>query len=213
MTVESNLKRYPLIREIDTSLNAPEAFEFFKGRPFSFFLDSGMDHDRLGRYSFMGSDPFLILKSRGEEITLIHGDRQETVIGNPFDVLGKILDKYALDRSPDPIPFIGGAVGYLSYDLCHFVERLPKTAIDDLKLPEAYVAFYDAVIVFDHREGRAYVAATGFPEMEESCRMNRAKGRIGELGDIMAGKPCHDVIPGSVKIEIQRSELDFNSRV
>ena len=81
MTVESNLKRYPLIREIETSLNAPEAFEFLKGRPFSFFLDSGMDHDRLGRYSFMGSDPFLILKSRGEEITLLRGDQQETVIG------------------------------------------------------------------------------------------------------------------------------------
>jgi len=212
VTVESNLKRCPLIREIDTSLNAPEAFEFLKGRPFSFFLDSGMDHERLGRYSFMGSDPFLILKSRGEEITLLHSDRQETVIGNPFDVLGQILDKYALHPLPDPIPFIGGAVGYLSYDLCHFIERLPKTAIDDLKLPECYIAFYDAIIAFDHREGRAYIAATGFPEMEEASRMNRATGRIDELSDIMAGKPCHDMIPGSAEAEIQRSELVLDSK-
>jgi para-aminobenzoate synthetase component 1 len=212
VTVESNLKRYPLIREIDTSLNAPEAFEFFKGRPFSFFLDSGMDHDKLGRYSFMGSDPFLILKSRGEEITLIHGDQQETVIGNPFDVLGQILEKYALDPSPDPVPFIGGAVGYLSYDLCHFIERLPETAIDDLKLPECYIAFYDAIIAFDHLEGKAYIVGTGFPEMEEASRMNRAKGRIDELGDIMAGTRCQEDVPGSAKAEKQRSELVLDSR-
>jgi para-aminobenzoate synthetase component 1 len=126
---ESNLKRYPLIREVSTSLEAAEAFELLKERPFSFFLDSGMDHEKLGRYSFIGSDPFLVLKSRGEEVTLIRGGSQETVTENPFDVLGQMLEKYALDPSPSPIPFIGGGVGYLSYDLCHFVERLPATTI------------------------------------------------------------------------------------
>jgi para-aminobenzoate synthetase component 1 len=103
-------------------------------------------------------------------------------------------------------------VGYLSYDLCHFIERLPKTAIDDLKLPECYVAFYDAIIAFDHLEGKAYIAATGFPEMEEASRMNRAKGRIDELGDIVAGTPCHEVMPGSAKTEIQLYELDLDSK-
>jgi len=209
---ECNLKRYPLIQEASTVLKAAEAFELLKDRPFSFFLDSGMDPEKLGRYSFMGSEPFLVLKSRGKEISLLYGDRQETVIGNPFDVLGQMLEKYALDPSSSPIPFVGGAVGYLSYDLCHFIERLPATAIDDLKLPECYLAFYDAVIAFDHREGRAYIAATGFPEMEEASRRNRAKGRIDELGDIIAGTPYHEVTPNSIKAEIPRSELDLNSK-
>jgi para-aminobenzoate synthetase component 1 len=187
---ESNLKRYPLVQEVSASLKAPEAFELLKDRPFCFFLDSGMDPEKLGRYSFMGSDPFLVLKSRGKEITLLYGDRQEKVIGNPFDVLGQMLEKYALDPSPFPIPLTGGAVGYLSYDLCHFIEHLPATAIDDLKLPECYIAFYDAIIAFDHLEGRTYIAATGFPEMEEASRRSKAQERIDELQAMLAETPC-----------------------
>jgi para-aminobenzoate synthetase component 1 len=48
-------KRYPLIEEVSTPLSAPGLFELVKDRPYSFFLDSGMDHQRLGRYSFLGS--------------------------------------------------------------------------------------------------------------------------------------------------------------
>ena len=189
---ESNLKRYPLIEEVSTSLAAPEAFEFLKDRPFSFFLDSGMDPQKLGRYSFMGSDPFLVLRSHGREVALLFSDKQEIVIGNPFNLLGQILGKYAIDPCPSPIPFIGGVVGYFSYDLCHFIERLPSTAIDDLKLPDCYLAFYDAIIAFDHLEGRAYIAATGFPEQNETRRMRKAESRIEELGDMVAERHCSE---------------------
>jgi para-aminobenzoate synthetase component 1 len=106
--VDSSKRRRPLINEVSSPLSAPEAFEHFKDRPFSFFLDSGMAHESLGRYSFIGSDPFLILKSRGNDITLDWGDRQERVSGNPFDVLGQMLERYSIAQSPTPIPFTGG---------------------------------------------------------------------------------------------------------
>lgn len=187
------VKRHPLIEEISTSLTAPQAFELFKDRPFSFFLDSGMDPEKLGRYSFMGSDPFFVLRSRGWEINLLYSNRQETVTGNPFDVLGELLERYAIDPGPYPIPLVGGVVGYFSYDLCHFIERLPSTAIDDLQLPECYLAFYDAILAFDNLEGKAYIASTGFPEMDEYKRMRAAKRRIDELGDMIAETPCSEV--------------------
>jgi para-aminobenzoate synthetase component 1 len=79
-------------------------------------------------------------------------------------------------------------VGYLSYDLGHFIEKLPSTAVDDLQLPECYLAFYDAVIAFDHLEGRAYVAATGFPD-NGSARHARAKIRLEELRRTLAEAP------------------------
>ncbi len=163
------------------SPDAPWCFEAFAGRPFSFFLDSGMDPARLGRYSFMGSDPFLVLRSRGDEITLIRDGVEEVRRGNPFGVLGELLGIYALDGSRAGIPFTGGAVGYFSYDLCHFVERLPTTAVDDLQLPECYLAFYDAVVAFDHLENRVYLVSTGFPELEEGKRQHRAEERLNEL--------------------------------
>ncbi len=83
--------RYPLIEEIHMAPDAAWCFEAFAPRPFSFYLDSGMDPQKLGRYSFMGSDPFLVMRSRGDEITLIKDGVEEKRRGNPFDVLGELL--------------------------------------------------------------------------------------------------------------------------
>jgi para-aminobenzoate synthetase component 1 len=184
--------RYPLIEEVFTPLTAPELFELIKDRPYSFFLDSGMDPQRLGRYSFLGSEPFLVMNNRGSEINLIRGQEHEVQHGNPFDTIGKLLEVYKLDHCSAPVPFLGGAVGYFSYDLCHFIERLPSTTIDDLKLPESYFAFYDVIMAFDHLEGNVYLVATGFPEMEEGQRLRRARMRLEELKDWLC--PSHSVI-------------------
>ncbi len=184
-------RRLPLVEEIYNPPAAPHAFELFKDRPFSFFLDSGMDPRRLGRYSYMGSDPFLVMKSRGSVITLLDSAGEKSIFGNPFDVLGELLHEYNLGSNSLALPFIGGAVGYLSYDLGHFVEKLPSTAVDDLQLPECYLAFYDAVIAFDHLEGRSYVVATGFPETG-SARLARAEVRLEELRRTLTGAPRPD---------------------
>jgi para-aminobenzoate synthetase component 1 len=177
------MNRYPLVEEVSTPLTAPELFELIKDNPYSFFLDSGMDPQRLGRYSSLGSEPFLVMNSRGSEINLIRGQEHKVQHGNPFDTIGKLLEVYKLDHCPAPVPFLGGAVGYFSYDLCHFIERLPSTAIDDLKLPESYFAFYDTIMAFDHLERRTYLVATGFPEVEEGQRLKRARMRLEEMKD------------------------------
>jgi len=194
------MKRDIVMEEVATPLSPPQAFEAFKDRPFSFFLDSGMDREKLGRYSFIGSDPFLVLRSRGKRIALLQGDREEIIEGNPFDMLGELLEKYALDSSSSPVPLIGGAVGYFSYDLCHFIERLPTTAIDDLQLPECYFAFYDAVLAFDNLEGRAYIVSTGFPELEEGKRVRRAQERLDELKDKIAETHYSEMAPSSKRV-------------
>ncbi len=185
------VKRYPLVEKMKMPLEAPRCFELIKERPHSFFLDSGMDPAKLGRYSFIGADPFLVLKSRGQEISLSYDDgRKETVMGNPFDVLDGLLRRYRMETGPVPVPFSGGAVGYFSYDLCHFIERLPRTAVDDLKLPECYLAFYDTIIAFDLQQGRAYIISCGFPEENETARKRRAQARLDELKAlILSGRP------------------------
>lgn len=184
--------RYPLIEEVFTSLTAPELFELIKDKPYSFFLDSGMDPQKLGRYSFLGSEPFLVISSRGFEVSLIRGQEHEVQHGNPFDTIRKLLEIYRLDHCPAPVPFLGGAVGYFSYDLCHFVERLPCTAIDDLRLPESYFAFYDTIVAFDDLQKKVYVVATGFPEMEEEKRLRRARMRLEDMKDWLCAS--HPVI-------------------
>jgi len=174
------MKRSPLIEEISAPPDAPRLFKAFRGRPYAFFLDSGMDPEKLGRYSFLGAEPFLVMRSRGERIEMIAGGVAQLRRGNPFDVLGEVLSTYPLEADCAPVPFAGGAVGYLSYDLCHFIERLPATALDDLQLPECYLGFYDVITAVDHREGRVYLVSTGFPELDEERRLRRARERLRE---------------------------------
>jgi para-aminobenzoate synthetase component 1 len=173
--------RCPLIEEIDVKITPPGAFALFKDKRFSFFLDSGMDPHKLGRYSFIGSDPFLVLSTRGSKSTINQGSEKSSLDGNPFDILSHFLEVYRLDSCSSPVPFIGGAVGYFSYDLCHFIERLPSSAVDDLKLPECYFGFYDQILAFDNLQGKGYIISTGFPELEETKRIKRAEKRLEEV--------------------------------
>jgi para-aminobenzoate synthetase component 1 len=184
--------RYPLVEELHMAPDAPWCFEAFAPRPFSFWLDSGMDPPKLGRYSFMGSDPFLVMKSWGDEISLLRSGEEEKRRGSPFDVVGELLRNYAIDGSRAPVPFTGGAVGYFSYDLCHFIERLPTKAVDDLNLPGCYLCFYDAIVAFDHLESKTYLVSTGFPELEEGKRQRRAEQRLNELRNRLMLAPPPD---------------------
>jgi len=183
------MSEYPLIEEISMAPDAARCFEAFAPKPHSFWLDSGMDKQKLGRWSFMGSDPFLVMKSRGHEITLIRNGAEEKRPGNPFDLLGELLEEYIIESREGPAPFTGGAVGYFSYDLCHFIERLPAKAINDLELPECYLAFYDAIVAFDHKDNKTYLISTGFPEREEGKRRGRAEARLNELRNLVLLSP------------------------
>lgn len=134
-----------------------EIFESrFKDRAFCFFLDSCSFPGRLGRYSIMGAEPFLIFKSKGDIIEVVADGMSQRYTGNPFLWIKKILQEYKLRWRYVDIPFIGGGVGYLSYDLCHFIEEVPKAKIDDTNIPDCFFCFYDEVLVIDNMLKRVY---------------------------------------------------------
>ncbi|MDO5707059.1 MAG: aminodeoxychorismate synthase component I [Andreesenia angusta] len=155
-----------LIKEIQTKLDSFQLYSIFKDKKNSFFLDSGMDYDKLGKYSFIGFDPIEIIKSKNDNIEIKKDGKTEKFKGDPFEALRKIINKYKMDYNTD-IPFIGGLVGYLSYDLCHFVEDLPRTAIDDVDIPDMYFGVYDGIIAIDHRNEKVYIAILGVKNDEE----------------------------------------------
>jgi len=168
----------PIIEEIRTSASSIDIFQSIKTYPFPFFLDSQMDPAKLGRFSFIGKDPFLVLKSKGDFIQLIEDDRIENITGNPFNVIKDIIARFPVDTKELPFPFMGGGVGYFSYDLKHHIEKLPRKAMDDIKLPDCMLGFYDSIIVIDHLFNKKYIISTGFPEKDEIRRQTRAKKRL-----------------------------------
>ncbi|MFL8672627.1 aminodeoxychorismate synthase component I [Clostridioides difficile] len=133
-----------MIREINTKLNSFEIFTIFRNEHDSFILDSAMDKEKLGRYSFISSKPFKVLKYK---------DTDE----NPLEFLKEELNKYRVKNDTN-LPFIGGAVGYLSYDLGNYMEELPRSAVDDIGMPDMYFGLYNHVIVVDHLMEKTYIA-------------------------------------------------------
>jgi para-aminobenzoate synthetase component I len=182
-----NVNRSPLIEKLRPGIGPDTLFELFRQEPYPFFLDSAMDPVKLGRYSFMGSRPFLRISSWGNEVAVIRDNHRLVVQGNPFDIIGTYLEQYKVDPQNTGIPCSGGAVGYFSYDLCHFIEKLPSKAVDDLKLPECNIGFYDMVLAEDNLNGDIYIISTGFPETEDTKRIKRAEERIKELKSRIAG--------------------------
>ncbi len=144
------------------------------GERLPFFLDSGMDPARLGRFSFVGCDPVLVAQSAGRSV-LIDG---ASAGRNPFDVLRRVLAEHRTASADAPVPFTCGAVGCFAYDLGRFIERLPDTTLADIPLPEMHFALYDAVAGYDHRAGRWYVSGADLGFAGAAARRRRLEAAV-----------------------------------
>ena len=113
-------------------------------QPYGFWLDSAVVDKRLGSTSLCASDPYLILRSKGDDVELWERGGTCHTEASPFEVLRYLLHRE--QRSPE-----GGVVGYFSYDLRRHVETLPGDASDDLRLPDCYLCFYDRISRLDPR--------------------------------------------------------------
>lgn len=180
----------PLVEEIRNPPRPEDLFESFKDRAYSFFLDGASDQKNLARYSFIGCEPFLVFKSKGDRILLNwYGGRIEELRSNPFLVLRDLFKRYRVEGHPD-IPFTAGAVGYFGYDLKSFVERLPDIAKDDLDLDDSVFGFYDTVIIHDSLKKKAYIASSGLPFLDAQENKKRACERLECFKDIIDYSPA-----------------------
>lgn len=154
MLTDSEAELRPTVRSIPVDWDTP-ASVFLKLRPPlpAFLLESAEQGGRSGRYSFIGLGWFAILETRGSEVKLRFQDRTEAQSlqenQDPLHLVQQLL-RCQMAQIPEPPPFSGGAVGYLSYEMARFFERLPEPASDELKLPDCVFVFPEAVLVFDH---------------------------------------------------------------
>ncbi|HCR37846.1 MAG TPA: aminodeoxychorismate synthase, component I, partial [Opitutae bacterium] len=141
-----------------------------------FALESTLEVEDFGEYSFFGADPFLTLEAKNGQITRTEGTQQQTYSGDPFTALDKLLEQYASPpEDPVNIPFCGGAVGYIGYDLCHHIETLPKTTSDDIGMPDLFFGFYDGVIAVKHTSNQVFLIAHSMSKDPEAT-LNKLEG-------------------------------------
>jgi para-aminobenzoate synthetase component I len=150
--------------------------------PNAMLLLSGGSLDS-SRYSLMGWDPFLIIAAKGRQVE-IQGQRgHHSLIANPFDVLDEALEALALPGQTPVQPMAAGAMGYLAYDLKNQLERLPVTAVDDLKLPDMVWAFPRQIVVHDRWEERFWQVEVEYESPAGSSgALKKSEPILAELG-------------------------------
>ena len=150
----ANQSRFvPIFRQILSDQHTPvSAFvQCFQKEARSFLFESVVGGERIGRYSFLGANPFLTLEAHGNKLTIEqNGTKEEKNVDDPLEELSQHLDQYSSVPLPGLPRFCGGAVGYAGYDTVRYCEHLPNAPEDDRQLPDLSFSFYDQMLVFDH---------------------------------------------------------------
>ena len=133
----------PVYRSINADLETPVSAYLKVARPpYSFLLESVSGGERIGRYSFIGTDPYNVIKT---------GPGQKAGEVDPLTLVQEEMNRFQLVPIAGLPRFHGGAVGYLAYDTIRYFEpRVPPMPADPQGLPESVFTFVDTLLIFDH---------------------------------------------------------------
>jgi len=135
------------------------------------------------RYAYIGIHPLLRMRHQGTEAIIKSNDRQVALSIDPFHLFEAALKFYSMQSHPFPIS-VWGAMGYFSYDAAHCIEKLPKTTVNDLKMPIMEMAYYKDFFVFDYQNAKAFLVQAetgkGFSDPQEMIELfGKRKARVG----------------------------------
>jgi anthranilate synthase component I len=173
----------PVYREIMADLETPvAAFLKLDRGDFSFLLESVEGGEKWGRYCFLGGEPSIIFHSKGSRVEIIrngHSEVQERV--DPLDALKQLMSEYHPVEVEGLPRFFGGAVGFLTYDMVRFFERLPDRTVDDLNVPDSMFMITDTIVIFDHILQKIKVVSNALVDGPPEKAYQQAIAKIDEL--------------------------------
>lgn len=160
LTSRGNL--IPVYREIMADMDTPvSAFKKIDDGRFSFLLESIEGGEKWARYSFLGSNPSVVFRSRGNtvEIVAADGSVESLHADDPLDYLKTCLGKFRPVEIPDLPRFFGGAVGYLGYDMVRYFERLETENPPVIGAYDSYFVLTDTIVIFDNMQQKIKVVS------------------------------------------------------
>ena len=205
----------PVYRTVTADLETPvSAFlRIAAEEPEAFLLESVEGGEHVGRYTFIGVQPYKKMVARGTRITVREGRRESSFDGDIFAELKKALGGHTPARLPGLPPFTAGAVGFFAYDVVRQIERLPSLAKDELGVPDACLMFFDQVLAFDHvkKEIHLMVTADLTREAREGAyeravrRLNKMEKRLATALPVRRKKKAL----GKLKVSARTSKAAF----
>ncbi len=162
----------PIYRELVADLETPvSAFMKINRGGNSFLLESVEGGERIARYSFIGTEPYKIIKTSASDKV------------NPLPLIAQEMDRYKIVPVSGLPRFSGGAVGYLAYETVTRFEELPSPDADPLGLPESLFMFVDTMLVFDHVSHRIKILSHTRLDGNIEEEYKKAVRRIEVLAD------------------------------
>src|SRR6266513_2175692 len=156
----------PIFAEFVADNETPaSAFKKLDSGGYSFLFESTEKNDASRRFSFVGIDPRMVIKSFGRELQIMESgvERRIHITGDPLDELQKLMARYQFVSRPELPRFSGGAVGFLGYEAIHFFEpKVPMAKRDELQLPEMIFMITGSVLIFDHQLRTLKIVANAF---------------------------------------------------
>lgn len=143
----------PVFRQLTADTLTPvTAYQRIASGAWAFLFESVIGGEKVGRFSFVGSNPFLTITAIDTKVVIDHinHERREFESADPLKELDHLVSQYQSASIPGLPRFCGGAVGYAGYDVIRYTENLPNVPTDDRHLPDLSFAFYDTMVVFDH---------------------------------------------------------------
>ena len=155
-------KMVPVYRRVlGDALTPVSAFHKIDAGRCACLFESVVGGEKVGRYSFLATDPFFEIEAYGRRVTTnahsgVSASGQPTLVtrqfdcDNPLEELRRQVEAIRAVHLPELPPFCSGAVGYAGYDTVRYFERLPHAPPDDRCVPDMAFAFYDQMVVFDN---------------------------------------------------------------
>ncbi|MEW6556221.1 MAG: anthranilate synthase component I family protein [Elusimicrobiota bacterium] len=172
----------PFLFEFNPVFDTLEVFRKISAvEKYSFFLDS-VEKGKNAEHSIIGFKPDIIIKSKQDKTVIIKDEKTKKLIGNPIKHLKTIFQKHQNIRTREQmnaIPFPVGAIGYLSYDMRHYFEKLPATTTDDMNLPDMYFAFCKNFLITDSGTQRTRILILSETEKEARGELKIIYEKIG----------------------------------
>jgi anthranilate synthase component 1 len=208
----------PVCRTLTADLETPvSAFLRLAWRePECFLLESVEGGEQLGRYTFIGIEPFKRIVARGRDVSITENGKTKHLDTDVFVLLRDALAGHKPARLPGLPPFTAGAVGFFAYDAVRQIERLPVLAKDELGVPDACLMFFDQVLAFDHVRKEIWLVATADVRSgKASDAYDRAIKRLKRLENRLAEplpklKPAR---PGKLKVKSRTAKKDYCAAV
>ncbi|MFE4426695.1 anthranilate synthase component I [Peribacillus butanolivorans] len=172
-----------------------------------FLLESSNSHHDNGRYSYLGSNPYLEVTSLGNQVYVKDSNTDEKLVRN-INIIEFLKNQLLVEIEDSPVhlpPFNGGAIGYMGYDIIRLYENIGPVPPDSLQMPDAHFLFFKELYIFDHVLQKIHLLTA---EEESEKSLMGMKEKINRPSN-----PSKDISSESLEFNSNFSQDEFEKMV